>query len=325
MKQAYSLICICLIGLLACEEEKSFSLVPSLGFLQNEGSITQTEAGGTRIRFYSNVKITEPVTVQVGISNIDGLTYGEDYTTDPAPENNIITVIIDPEDEQPSFFFLPIETGTEDNKRLNFQVIAVEGNGLRLGQPVSLTYALTIKGFEEVVPVTITHNFDGCTTDFSTPAGFIEVFEAGSREDRGWGCRKPTFNPSRTLRASAFVGSTATGFDRVWLIMNPISVGNGATVSINLKAYSQFEGPGKISVKWSNNYTGSGDPLVSTWNTLSTLDSQFPAANSTVWTEIAGNFGNISGAAVYFAFVWTEGTASASTSYDIDDLIIKVE
>lgn len=323
MKQVYALICICLIGLLACEEEKTFSLVPSLGFLQNEGSITQTEAGGTRIRFYSNVKITEPVAVQVGISNIDGLTYGEDYTTDPAPENNIITVIIDPEDEQPSFFFLPIETGTEDNKRLNFQVLAVEGNGLRLGQPVSLTYALTIKGFEEIVPVTITHDFNGCTTDFSTPAGFIEVFEPGSKTDRGWGCRNFGRGPSRAPRASAFGGSN--GEDRAWMVMNPVAVGSGATVTINFWTYSQFAGPGKISVKWSNTYSGSGDPLAATWTTLSSLDAQFPAANSLTWTNVTGSFNNISGASVYFAFVYTEGLSGGSTAYDIDDLTIKVE
>lgn len=325
MKYVYSFILTLLIAsVIGCEDDAKFSLTPSLGFLQNEGSISQTDASGTRVRFHSNVAITEPVTVQLSVNNISNLTYGVHYTTDPAVVNGIITITIDPEDEQPSFFVFPVETGAEGNQRIGFEIFSVQGNKLTPApQRAAREFTLSIKGFEEIIPVTVTHDFNACTTDFNTPAGFIEVFEPGSKTDRGWGCRNFGRGPSRAPRASAFGGSA--GEDRAWMVMNPIAIGVGATVSINFWAYSQYEGPGKVSVKWSSNYSGAGDPLAATWTTLTTLDNQFPVANSLTWVNVTGTFTNISGSSVYFAFVYTEGLASGSTAYDIDDLTIKVE
>lgn len=325
MKQIFSVVLAALAAfVLGCDsEESSFSITPSLGFTQREGSIAQSETSGTRIRFYSNVDITEPVMVQVAVNNVSGLTYGVDYTTDPAPVDNIITIPIDPEDEQPSFFVLPIETGAEEASRIEFEIISVEGNELELSQVATRQYTLNISGFEEVIPVALIFDFNTCSTDFATPVEFIEVFE-GAKTDRGWGCRAFGVGNSRAPRASAFGG--AAGEDRAWMILkNPVAIASGADVTIDFQTYSAFAGPGVVSVKWSNDYAGSGDPLAATWTTLSSLDSQFPVANSKVWTNVKGTFTNISGSAVYIAFVWTGGTAASSTSYDIDDLKITVE
>lgn len=325
MKYLYSFILSLLMAaVIGCEDDAKFSITPSLGFLQNEGSISQTDGSGTRIRFHSNVPITEPVTVQIAVVNI-GMTYGTDYATDPAAVDGLITVNIDPEDEQPSFFVFPIETGSQVNKRVGFEISSVQGGNLQIApQRASREFTLSVKGFEEIIPVTVTHDFNACTTDFNTPTGFIEVFEPGAKTDRGWGCRNFGRNgPTRAPRASAFGGSA--GEDRAWLVMNPITVGVGATVSVNFWAYSQYEGPGKVSVKWSSNYSGSGNPLAATWTTLTTLDAQIPAANSLTWVNVTGTFTNISGSSVYFAFVYTEGLSGGSTAYDIDDLTIKVE
>lgn len=324
MKQVYSILLAGLASfVIACDEDSTFSVKPSLGFMQREGVIAQSEASGTRIRFYSNVEITEPVTVQVAINNVSGLEYGVDYTTDPAPVDDIITVTIDPEDEQPSFFVLPIETGAEEATRIEFEIISVEGNDLKVAQAAARQYALRISGFEEVVPVALSFDFNTCSTDFATPVEFIEVFE-GTKTDRGWGCRAFGMGGSRAPRASAFGG--AAGEDRAWMILkNPIAIASGADVEIGFMTYSAFAGPGTVSVKWSSNYSGSGDPLAATWTTLSALDSQFPAPDSKTWTNVTGSFNNISGTAVYIAFVWTGGTNTASTAYDIDDLTITVE
>jgi hypothetical protein len=109
------------------------------------------------------------------------------------------------------------------------------------------------------------------------------------------------------------------------ILKNPIAIAPGADVEIVFEAFSAFPGPGTVSVKWSKDYTGSGDPLAATWTTLSSLDSQFPLPDSKAWTPVTGSFTNISGTAVYIAFVWTGGTAAASTAYDIDNLTITVE
>lgn len=324
MKYVYSFILTVLIAsVIGCEDDAKFSITPALGFLRNEGSISQTDEAGTRIRFHSNVTITEPVTVKLSINNLSNLEYGIHYTTDPAVVDGLITVNIDPEDEQPSIFVFPIQTGAEGIQRIGFEIFSVEGsNIIPAPQRAAREFILSIKGFEEIIPITVTHNFNTCTTDFNTPAGFIEVFE-GSKTDRGWGCRDKGVGGSRAPRASAFGG--AAGEDRAWMIMNPIAIGVGATVSIKFSVFSEFEGPGKVSVKWSSNYSGAGNPLAANWTTLTTLDNQIPPANNLAWVDVTGTFTNISGSSVYFAFVYTEGLASGSTAYDIDDLTIKVE
>lgn len=307
---------------ISCADDSKFSMTPSFGFLRSSGSIGQTDTNGITVRFYSNVEITEPVTVKVGV-NANGLEYGVDYTTEPAAVNGLITLEIDPEIEQPSFMVVPIETGSEETERIEFEILSVEGNNLKLAQYSARLYSLSISGFEEVIPVNLSFNFNTCTTDFATPAEFNEVFET-AKTDRGWGCRAFGVGASRAPRASAF-GGTA-GEDRAWMILkNPINIASGADVTIDFQTFSAFAGPGVVSVKWSSNYSGSGNPLAATWTTLTSLDNQFPAANSKVWTNVKGTFTNISGATVYIAFVWTGGTAAESTAYDIDDLIISVQ
>lgn len=321
MKQKYSIILAALVAfVLGCDsDESTFSVTPALGFIASSGSVLESNATGIRIGFYTNVAITEPVTVMVQVNNIDGLTYGVDFTTDPEPVDGIITVPVDPEDEQPSFWVIPAESA-DDTRSINFQIIEVSGNSISLGQPATLSYTLSITGFQ---PVNIFHDFNDCTTDFATPSGFREEFET-TKVDRGWGCRAFGHNASRAPRASSFGG--AAGEDRAWLIREqPFSVPSGGSVSIDFWTYSQYAGPGKVSVKWSSNYSGSGNPLAATWTTLTSLDSQFPAANSLTWTHVIGTFTDIAGADVYIAFVWTEGTAASSTAYDIDDLTIKVD
>lgn len=321
MRHLYSVILAACAGfILGCDsDESSFSVKPALGFTATSGSVLESNTTGIRIGFYSNIAITEPVTVKIQVNNIDGLTYGVDYTTDPEPVDGVITVTIDPEDEQPSFWVIPAASA-DDLRNINFQIIEVSGNKLSPGQAATLSYTLSITGFQ---PITIFHDFNGCTADFATPSGFIEVFEPGSKTDRGWGCRAFGVSGSRAPRASAFGG--AAGEDRAWMIMNPVNVPSGATVTITFSTYSQFSGPGLINVKWSNNYSGSGNPLTATWTSLPTLDSQFPAVASQVWTTVTGTFTNISGNTVYLAFVYTGGSNSSSSSWDIDNLTFNVE
>lgn len=145
MKHIYLIILTaCVAFVLGCDDgEKDFSIKPSLGFSASSGSVLESNTTGIGVGFYSNVEITEPVTVNVQVNNIDGLTYGVDFTTDPEPVDGVITVTLDPEDEQPSFWVIPA-TGDEDVRNVNFQIIEVEGNDLDLGQAATLSYTLSI-------------------------------------------------------------------------------------------------------------------------------------------------------------------------------------
>lgn len=153
MRYIYSVILAALVAFVpgCSDDEKDFSVQPSLGFSATSGSVLESNELGIRIGFYTNVKITEPVTVKIQVNNVDGLEYGEDFTTDPEPDPIpaadaaffFITVTIDPEDENPSFWVIP-GASDEEVRNLNFQIVEVSGNNLSLGQSVTQEYALSI-------------------------------------------------------------------------------------------------------------------------------------------------------------------------------------
>ncbi|HET9053088.1 MAG TPA: hypothetical protein VFM90_02875, partial [Cyclobacteriaceae bacterium] len=145
MKKIYSIILLAFVTVLSgCgDDENNFSIRPLIGFASGSGYVLETNTTGARIGFYTNTVITEPVTVKVQVNNIDGLEYGTDYTTDPEPVDNVITVTIDPEDDQPSFWVIPA-TSDEEVRNINFQITEVSGNGFALGQFATLTHTLSI-------------------------------------------------------------------------------------------------------------------------------------------------------------------------------------
>lgn len=145
MKNLYALILLAFVTVFSgCgDDENKFSLKPLIGFASSSGYVLETNTTGTRIRFYTNTPITEPVTLKILVNNIDALTYGVDFTTDPEPVDNVITVTIDPEDDQPSFWVIP-GTSEVEVRKVNFQIIEVSGNGLSLGQFPTLTHTLSI-------------------------------------------------------------------------------------------------------------------------------------------------------------------------------------
>jgi hypothetical protein len=149
MKKVYlSILAVCITSIFGCDtDENDFSIKPSLGFVSASGTVLESNEIGVRVEFYTNVMITEPVTVKVQVNNIDGLTYGVDYNTEPAQEEGIITVSIDPvddpEDGLPSFRVIPA-TSEVEVRNINFQIVEVSGNDLSLGQPATLSYTLSI-------------------------------------------------------------------------------------------------------------------------------------------------------------------------------------
>jgi hypothetical protein len=308
----------------ACKEEDlNFSLKPSIGFLAPSGSILESDPSGLRVMLYTNAPITETLTVTIAVNNFQNLEYGVDYALDNEPVNNTFTVTIEPESSLPSFFVYPTFTGRD--RLLSFEITNVSGSNFSLAQPVSRSYLLNIKTLgcpSGIQNVTVSHDFNGCA-DFATPTGFIEAFEPGSKTDRGWGCRAFGLNGTRAVRASAFGGTT--GDDKAWLVMNPVRIAVGSNVTLRFWAFSNFSGPGTITVKWSSDYSGSGNPLTATWQDLPAINSQLPAAGSATWVEVQSALTNVCGDNVYFAFQFTGATNTASSSWDIEDLLLTVQ
>lgn len=316
-----------LIAFSCSDDGSKFSIKHVIGFETPVGSVVEDNESGIRVRLYSNANVAEAVTVTIAVNNFQNLEYGVDFTTEPALVDGEFTLTNEPGTDLPSFFVYPGPSADGKDRQVEFQITNVEGSeNVSLAYPTALSYLLTIKGPCPLTPkaVLVTNDFNACTTNFATPTGFIEAFEPDTKTDRGWGCREfGTGTPAtRAVRASAFGG--AAGNDRAWLIMNPVRIAVDANVSLDFYVNSSFSGPGTVTVKWSSDYLGSGNPLLATWNDLPTIDAQFPAAGSALYKRVQGSFTNICGENVYIAFVFTGGNNTASSSWDIDDLKVTV-
>ena len=169
--------------------------------------------------------------------------------------------------------------------------------------------------------VIISHDFEGCTTDYEIPSGFIEVNLPGTKTDRGWGCRADGTDGSRGVRASAYGGDD--GEDNAWLIMYAIDVSSYSEVSITFDVTSIFDGPGDLFVLYSNDYSGSGDPTGATWAELENVSGQLPATGSNTFATVTTAPCDMSGSSVYIAFQYVNGTSASSSSWSIDNLEVR--
>ncbi len=167
----------------------------------------------------------------------------------------------------------------------------------------------------------VSHDFEGCSADFSIPDGFIEENVPGSKTDRGWGCRDDGTGGSRAVRGSAFGGED--GIDDAWLIMDAIDATPYSEICLKFDVQSLFSGPGDLLVFYSTNYSGSGDPSSATWTQLTDVTSQLPAQGSSMFATVITTSSDISGSSVYFAFQYVNGTSGDSSSWSIDNLELR--
>lgn len=164
-------------------------------------------------------------------------------------------------------------------------------------------------------------NFEGCTDDFATPGNFIEEFVAGSKTDRGWGCRDEGVDGSRAVRASGFGGDAGT--DNAWLISeNKFDLKSVTSAYVSFDVKSAFDGPGDLMLKWSSDYTGSGDPSMATWTELTDLSGQLPDKGTNTFSNAVSNLSAAAGNEVYVALQFDGGMDSSSGSYEIDNFSV---
>lgn len=143
MKKLFFLFSLALLSG-ACEDTASeFSIIPSLGFETTVTQVLESNASGTRIGLISNVQLTEPVTVTISVTNIGTVQYGVDYTTEPAAVNNFITLTLDPDAETAGFFVYPA-AGSEELRKVMFEITTIQGAGLALAQAAARVHTLSI-------------------------------------------------------------------------------------------------------------------------------------------------------------------------------------
>ena len=155
--------------------------------------------------------------------------------------------------------------------------------------------------------------------DFSTcpPNNQAENFDnsAGAAATTTWECA------NGYLEGNAFGNGNGTGAES-WYILNGFNLDQSTNEVFSFNSYTTFtDGVPGLTVKYSTNYSGSGDPDNAVWTDL---NPNLPAANSSVWTPSGlMDISSLSGT-VYIAFVY-ESTANgpgASTRWRIDDIEI---
>lgn len=169
-------------------------------------------------------------------------------------------------------------------------------------------------------------DFEDCVNAgiYNIPIDWIEEFIPGSKTDRGWGCSASVFgrNSTNGIRGSAFGGNPGT--DDAWLISASVFDLTSVTNS-ELKFWVEgrfTERLGELTVLWSTNYTGSGNPNNATWTELTNATTQITALTAAVFTEITVSLNAIAGNNIYLAFRYAGGTDSSSKIYTLDDFSI---
>lgn len=161
----------------------------------------------------------------------------------------------------------------------------------------------------------------------NTTTVFSENFEAGNLDNfvafSVKGAQEWTIDATHGVGGSgcAKISGYASGnFENEdWLIIPSVDLSLAKVATLSF--YTAFNYTGNdLVLKYSTNYSGSGDPTSATWNNLS-----FTISNGTVawaWTS-SGNV-NIPGmpnANVSIAFVFTS-TATTSKTWEIDDILL---
>ena len=167
-----------------------------------------------------------------------------------------------------------------------------------------------------VVTITIDNSSNILEEDFSScpPSGWTIYSLAGSAD---WNC-----NNEMSINA---YGADVASDD--WLISPAIDLSAYSNEKLSFESWTQYTDVDfpQLTLKYSTNYTGSGDPSSADWTELSFTT---PAENSQTWTSSGEiDISAISGTSVSFALQYiSSGTAGASSSYwKVDDFVISAE
>jgi len=174
----------------------------------------------------------------------------------------------------------------------NGEAINVAGGG-------ASTVSVSCDG--EVTPIIIdSEDFASCP-----PTGWI-IYSVSSDED--WTCG------SGYMEINNYNADNAAND---WLISPPINLDNYTNEILTFETYKKYADNGitnpETKLYYSTDYSGSGNPSSSTWNSLT---YNFPNDNSQVWTSSGDvDLSGITGSSVYIAFQHeSSGTGGGSTS-----------
>lgn len=160
-----------------------------------------------------------------------------------------------------------------------------------------------------------TYNFNTCGNYFNE--GFQTISVSGAQV---WTCTKfgRTFTTDPSLDSALEMNGFASGNqnNEDWLISPKFDLTGTNIPLLNFYSYNTFNGP-SLSLRVSTNYTGTGSPSAATWTTI---NGEFPDANSNTWTlSDSINLSAFKSANTYIAWVYTS-TTSGAARWRLDDI-----
>ena len=241
-------------------------------------------------------------TAPFSISRTSNGTYGTSLIYTDAERNSPTTLYVK---------YAPTATGNTSGN------LSISGAGLS----AATTVTLTGNGID---PNVTAFNSENCTPANSTilSDGFMQYSSVGAQT---WACT--TFGRDAsdvTGKASAGNAVQINGYaggniaNKDWLISSAFDLSAMNYPLLSFWSRTAFNGD-VLQLKYSTNYTGSGNPEAATWVDI---DGKFPLASSDTWTKSQNiDLSNAKTANVYIAFVYTSTTTSGAR-WTIDDFEI---
>ena len=115
----------------------------------------------------------------------------------------------------------------------------------------------------------------------------------------------------------AYANAYNQGATETWLITPSITPPGAGGVVLTFSTAKNYNGPG-LQVKYSTNYSGTGDPSAATWTDI-TSDCAL-SAGSWNWVE-SGNVAVAGASPLHFAWVYTS-EASSAAGWEVDNIMV---
>lgn len=151
-----------------------------------------------------------------------------------------------------------------------------------------------------------------CPTNL--PAGWLQYSVEGPSQY--WRCGTGSTGQGLTMNGG---GASSSTLNEDWLITPKINPVGQTNVNLAFKAKYNFAGP-NIEVKYSTDYTGTGNPNAATW---ANYPITFTNADSNIWVTKTAPVSNAAQLFIAFKYTSTAATPSNGRQWTVDSVVVK--
>lgn len=165
-----------------------------------------------------------------------------------------------------------------------------------------------------IPPTTINETFDAACATNNLPVGWTRENVVGTNQQ--WGCSGGV-NPNKYVQMNGFA-ATVNNDNEDWLITPGIDLSASTNPTLFFRAQRRFNLINNVSVLYSTNYSGIGNPNTATWTNL---NINFNSLDTAVWTNFSAPL--MVGNPTYVAFKYNCTAAAADCGqWRIDSVVV---